>query len=90
MSPRFFEPLFAHDLLTPPATALQNETTYFRHVAWPQRKTATGLDHAIGIFQPRVFRDAERREEMALGELVRPQPETLRITSPRTMEMPLL
>ena len=70
----FFEPTLAHDLLSLPATALQNEQANFCHVARPHRKTTTGLDNPIGIFQPRTVRNAQRTKEMAFGKLVRPQP----------------
>src|SRR5688572_14177738 len=68
------QPVFADDLFSLPATALQDEIANLRHVARPQTKTAAGLDDAIGIFQPRIIRDAERTKKMALGKLVRPQP----------------
>src|SRR4051812_9521587 len=71
---RFLNPRFADDLPSLPATSIQKEVANLRHVPWTQVKTSPGLNDVIRILRPIEIRDAERLEQMALSELVCPQP----------------
>jgi hypothetical protein len=71
---RCLDPLLAHNLLALPAAAIQQELPDFCHIARPQFETPSGVDSAIGIFEPVVVRDAKGCEQIVLGKFVRAQP----------------
>jgi hypothetical protein len=67
---RLLHPRLADDLLAFPPPAVEEQLAELRHVARPQVQPPAGLHDVVRILQPVEVRDAERLEQVALGELV--------------------